>query len=545
MRVLHVHFWITHVAVLCNLSACDFARKIDVTESPNISSKSQGARPISEEEAAPSDAMLTGFATVVGAANLAPLLAVSLVPNQPTITLAVENTRPLMLENDSVKLALTMIESARGGVNLNALPIEDGGNVKINGLTTGERVKILVRVITLTIERAQIAKDVVKEVRQNNVAPERIKVVAQARVSAAFAKIPEKNESVIINSPDRPVATTPQTDPQSPRANDTNAESQPPASNTTTTESQPPHSILYQASGFYLSGIASNSVQSASHPFVIEAAAEILDAVNSVQCSWTWGPDSQTSNTLDSCSYSREQGKILVNLPHTVEQNKSGFGQIRVRLLTSSGDTSGIKILKLYLTPSVAGLLPCAPPTILASSETLLGSPALATMAGQAFDNASLSTNIRINVNLADNTKVLEKFSLRTSYKKITYRDNDYIVIYKAWPAFTAQQFGSAISHDDMCRMAEEYKPMTKIKNKLGNTGRKLARFDAMVISSSGVLVGINETGQTRRIADAHKTGLTYVIGAGAEKQVSENCDALLPAGDRYRATVLCVKIQE
>jgi hypothetical protein len=286
-------------------------------------------------------------------------------------------------------------------------------------------------------------------------------------------------------------------------------------------------------------------VQSASHPVVIEAAAEILDAVNSVQCSWTWGPDSQTSNTLDSCSFSREQGKILVNLPHTVEQNKSGFGQIRVRLLTSSGDTSGIKGFQLYLTPSVAGLLPCAPPTILASSETLLGSPALATMAGQAFDNASLSTNIRINVNLADNTKVLEKYSLRTSYKKINYRDNDYIVIYKAWPAFTAQQFGSAISHDDMCRMAEEYKPMTKIKNRLGNTGRKLARFDAMVISSSGVLVGINETGQTRRIADAHKKDLTYVIGAGAEKQVSENCDALLPAGDRYRAPVLCVKILE
>jgi len=307
---------------------------------------------------------------------------------------------------------------------------------------------------------------------------------------------------------------------------------------------QTTHSILYQASGFYLSGIASNSVQSASHPVVIEAAAEILDAVNSVQCSWTWGPDSQTSNTLDSCAFSRDQGKILVNLPHTVEQNKSGFGQIRVRLLTSSGDASGIKGFQLYLTPSVAGLLPCTPPTILASSETLLGSPALATMAGQAFDNASLSTNIRINVNLADNTKVLEKFSLRTSYKKINYRDNDYIVIYKAWPAFTAQQFGSAISHDDMCRMAEEYKPMNKGRHN-GNFGKQIARFDTMVVSSSGILVGVNEDGKSQRIADAHRKDLTRIIGAGADKQVSDNCDALLPASNRFRAPPVCIRDQE
>ena len=294
-----------------------------------------------------------------------------------------------------------------------------------------------------------------------------------------------------------------------------------------------------------MSGIASNSVQSANHPVVIEAATEILDAVNSVQCSWTWGTGSQTSNTMDYCTFSRDQGKILLNLPQGIQPNQSGFGLIRVRLLNSSGDASDIKASQLYLTPSVAGLLPCTPPKILASPETLLGSPALATMAGQAFDNTTISTDILININLADKTKVLEKYSLRTSYKKLSYRDNDYIVIYKAWPAFTAQQFGSAISHNDMCRMAEEYKPMTKIKPKQGNYGRKLARFDAMVISSSGILVGVNETGQARRIADAHKKDLTRVIGAGAEKQVSENCDAQLPASDRYRAPVLCVKIQE
>jgi hypothetical protein len=468
-----------------------------------------GLRSMSQEEAGTTDAILTGFAAAVGADQVAPMLAVSLIPVQSTVTLSTGSSGQLNLQSDFVKLAFTIVKTKHGDISINTLAIDDSGNVKISGLSTGERIQIVMRVVKITIDRADIAKAVVHEVKQKNIAPERVSALAKSRVEKIYGDGSSKVDEEDM-APLRSVAS----------ANS---------------------SQLSSTTQFQLSGIASNAVQSASHPVIVTAEDAVLGAATSVQCDWAWDQSGSSSEALESCSFINDNGRLLVSLPASMEQQKSGMGQIRVRLANSSGGVSGTKIANLYITPSVAGLSPCTTPAIVGSPESLLASPSLATTNGQEFDNLNMSTNVRISVNLADHTKVIDKYSLRTSFKKIRFRDSDYLVIYKAWPAFTAQHYQAAISHSEMCRIAQEYKP--KVNGRYVRSGNMLTRFDAMVVSAAGTLVGVDGSGQARRIANAHQKDLTKIIGAGAEKQVSENCDSPLPSSKPARAAVFCVKI--
>jgi hypothetical protein len=499
-------------------SSCNLTSRVEVSAGQGQNKSFSGFRQVPHGDVIDSDAILLGLASAVGAGEIAPLMAVSLVPRQATVILKNDTSTQLKLATGEMRLALVMVKSRAGDISLHAIPCDDSEKIIIGGLATGERLNILIRIISIDPARGSLTRSVMNEMRQTNTSPDQAVGFVKYRVAQKFSKVSNDVE----HSTTAPASA--QVDEAEPSG--------------TTTGGNQSQAVFSTATVFQLRTFASNAVQSSNHPVVVTSESSVLDAASAVECSWSWGLNQTSSQNLGSCTFTRLQNKIHVNLPSSIEQERSGFGQLKVRLLDASSGATAVKNISIYISPSVAGLVPCDPPALLESPASLLASPSLATFNGQAFDDSTLSTNVRINISLSDQTNVIDKYSLRTTYQKVSYLNNDYIVIYKAWPAFTAQHYQSAVSHGEMCRIAREYKPKVL-------KAKQLSRYDAMVVSSSGVMVGVTADGQARRLGDAHQVSLTSLIGSGAAKVAAGSCSSLLPSSNPARVGAFCVNVED
>jgi hypothetical protein len=300
--------------------------------------------------------------------------------------------------------------------------------------------------------------------------------------------------------------------------------------------------LLNSKTDFLLTGSASNNVQSIKHPVRIEAPPEVLSNVASAQCGFVWGQQEVAPKLSDCPMTIGRDGALQIQLPTDLDADRTGYGQVFVKLSNASGRTTAVRSVMLYISPSVAGLAPCSTPSIFSKPDLLFGSTALVSTLGSKFDDASMSTGVKVDIKLADGASVISKYSLRTAYKKVSFKDRDYIVISKSWPRFTAQKYGSNLTQDQMCQLAQEYKPSEKSGT---SSKKKVANFAAMVVSPSGVIVGVDAAGASRRLIDVHtKSGLA-LLGHGAKKSTDQNCHASTASDSGFQSATICLDLDD
>ena len=300
--------------------------------------------------------------------------------------------------------------------------------------------------------------------------------------------------------------------------------------------------VLNSKTDFSLMGAASNDVQSVNHPVRIEAPREVLSKVASVQCAFVWGQQDAAPELSECPMTIGSDGALHVQLPTELEDDRTGYGQVFVQLSNASGRSTAVRSLLLYISPSLAELVPCSTQNIFSEPDLLFGSTALVSTLGSKFDDASMSTGVKVDIKLADGASVISKYSLRTAYKKVSFKDRDYIVISKSWPRFTAQKYGSSLTQDQMCQLAQEYKPSERSGS---SSKKKVANFAAMVVSPSGVIVGVDATGASRRLIDVHaKSGLA-LLGQGAKKSADQNCQAAAAPVSGFQSATICLNLDD
>lgn len=285
----------------------------------------------------------------------------------------------------------------------------------------------------------------------------------------------------------------------------------------------PELAIFNSATAFTLSGVSSNGVQSLEHKIYVDPGKDLVDKVAKVSCAVSFGKAS-LSGPLQSCQFVRQGDQIELTLPPAITSTKHEYANFHVELIDGKSGKSAVKKLGLFLTSSVRGLSACAKePAFLANPDVVLSHPALAGVASHSFDNSK--TNLDVDISIHSNLGILlEKQSLRTTYKRITYKGKDFIVVYKAFPGFVATNFNTAMTHSDMCLVTDE-------SHRYGRFGKIKERYQAYVINASGTVIGVQPNGNTvRQITNVANGSLkSIVFGDGAPKSKDLACQPIVP----------------